>query len=103
LLHVPGSIPALVTPFTETGAVDEKACRHVGGRSPRFERLVPVGTDESPTLSHAGTGVVELCVEVANKRVPVIAAPDQQYQGGVELAQHAEKVSAPRCSSSRLL
>ena len=51
-----GSLPALITPFTEDGAVDEDGfARHVermikagsGG-------LVPVGTTgESPTLTHA--------------------------------------------------
>ncbi|MFN6943073.1 MAG: dihydrodipicolinate synthase family protein, partial [Parvibaculum sp.] len=66
-----GSIPALVTPFTEEGAVDEQAfAAHVEWQiSEGSSGLVPVGTTgESPTLSHAEhKRVVELCVEVANK------------------------------------
>lgn len=94
-----GSIPALVTPFTETGAVDEKAfAAHVEWQiAEGSSGLVPVGTTgESPTLSHAEhKRVVELCVEVANKRVPVIAgAGSNNTKEAIELAQHAEKVGA---------
>lgn len=94
-----GSIPALVTPFTEAGAVDEKAfAAHVEWQiAEGSSGLVPVGTTgESPTLSHAEhKRVVELCVEVANKRVPVIAgAGSNNTKEAIELAQHAEKVGA---------
>lgn len=94
-----GSIPALVTPFAETGAVDEKAfAAHVEWQiAEGSSGLVPVGTTgESPTLSHAEhKRVVELCVEVANKRVPVIAgAGSNNTKEAIELAQHAEKVGA---------
>jgi 4-hydroxy-tetrahydrodipicolinate synthase len=94
-----GSIPALVTPFTETGAVDEKAfAAHVDWViSEGSHGVVPVGTTgESPTLSHAEhKRVVELCIEVAAKRVPVIAgAGSNNTREAVELAQHAEKVGA---------
>jgi len=71
-----GSIVALVTPF-RNGAVDEKAFQEfvdwqVGQGT---NGLVPCGTiGESPTLSHAEHDrVVELCVEAAGRRVPVIA------------------------------
>ncbi|QGG89950.1 4-hydroxy-tetrahydrodipicolinate synthase [Agrobacterium sp. MA01] len=94
-----GSIPALVTPFTEEGAVDEQAfAAHVEWQiSEGSSGLVPVGTTgESPTLSHAEhKRVVELCVEVANKRVPVIAgAGSNNTLEAIELAQHAEAVGA---------
>lgn len=94
-----GSIPALVTPFTEEGAVDEQAfAAHVEWQiSEGSSGLVPVGTTgESPTLSHAEhKRVVELCVEVANKRVPVIAgAGSNNTVEAIELAQHAEAVGA---------
>ena len=94
-----GSIPALVTPFTESGAVDEASfAAHVEWQiSEGSHGLVPVGTTgESPTLSHAEhKRVVELCIEVANKRVPVIAgAGSNNTREAVELAQHAEKVGA---------
>lgn len=94
-----GSIPALVTPFTTEGAVDEQAfAAHVEWQiSEGSSGLVPVGTTgESPTLSHAEhKRVVELCVEVAAKRVPVIAgAGSNNTLEAIELAQHAESVGA---------
>ena len=93
------SITALVTPFTEDGSVDEKAFSEFiewqieQGTS----GLVPVGTTgESPTLSHEEhKRVVEICVEVANKRVPVMAgAGSNNTAESVEFVQHAEKVGA---------
>jgi 4-hydroxy-tetrahydrodipicolinate synthase len=94
-----GSIPALVTPFTDAGAVDEQAfAAHVEWQiSEGSSGLVPVGTTgESPTLSHdEHKRVVELCVEVAKKRVPVIAgAGSNNTLEAIELAQHAEAVGA---------
>lgn len=94
-----GSIPALLTPFTETGAVDEKAfAAHVDWViSEGSHGVVPVGTTgESPTLSHAEhKRVVEICIDVAAKRVPVIAgAGSNNTREAIELAQHAEKVGA---------
>lgn len=94
-----GSIPALVTPFTAGGAVDEKAfADHVDWVIAEGSTgLVPVGTTgESPTLSHdEHKRVVELCVEVAAKRVPVIAgAGSNNTTEAIELAQHAEQAGA---------
>ncbi|NBB53234.1 4-hydroxy-tetrahydrodipicolinate synthase [Rhizobium sp. CRIBSB] len=94
-----GSIPALVTPFTNEGAVDEQAfAAHVEWQiSEGSTGLVPVGTTgESPTLSHdEHKRVVELCVQVAAKRVPVIAgAGSNNTVEAIELAQHAEAVGA---------
>lgn len=94
-----GSIPALVTPFTAGGAVDEKAfADHVDWViAEGSSGLVPVGTTgESPTLSHdEHKRVVELCVEVAAKRVPVIAgAGSNNTTEAIELAQHAEQAGA---------
>ena len=71
-----GSIPALVTPF-RNGAVDEEAFRRLvdwqieSGSS----ALVPCGTTgESATLSRdEHHRVIEVCVEQAAGRVPVIA------------------------------
>ena len=71
-----GSIPALVTPFRD-GNVDETAFRRLvdwqieSGSS----ALVPCGTTgESATLSYdEHYRVIELCIEVAAGRVPVIA------------------------------
>lgn len=94
-----GSMPALVTPFTSEGAVDEKAfVEHVEWQiAENSSGLVPVGTTgESPTLSHAEhRRVVELCIETAAKRVPVIAgAGSNNTREAIELAMHAEKAGA---------
>ncbi len=94
-----GSIPALITPFTAEGAVDETAfAAHVEWQiAEGSSGLVPVGTTgESPTLSHdEHKRVVELCVEVAGKRVPVIAgAGSNNTNEAIELAQHAQEVGA---------
>ena len=68
---------ALVTPFTRSGSVDEAAVRRLGRRQidAGTHFLVPVGTTgESPSLSLAErTRIVELLVEEANGRVPILA------------------------------
>jgi 4-hydroxy-tetrahydrodipicolinate synthase len=72
-----GSITALITPFTADGAVDEKAFQNFvqWQIDQGTDGLVPVGTTgESPTLTHdEHKRVVELCIEVAKGKVPVIA------------------------------
>lgn len=94
-----GSIPALITPFTAQGAVDEAAfAAHVEWQIAQGSNgLVPVGTTgESPTLSHdEHKRVVELCVEIAGKRVPVIAgAGSNNTREAIELGLHAQEVGA---------
>ncbi|MCA1438915.1 4-hydroxy-tetrahydrodipicolinate synthase [Ensifer sp. IC4062] len=94
-----GSIPALVTPFTAAGSVDaDSFVAHVEWQIKEGSHgLVPVGTTgESPTLSHdEHKKVVELCVEAAAGRVPVIAgAGSNNTTEAIELAQHAEKAGA---------
>jgi 4-hydroxy-tetrahydrodipicolinate synthase len=94
-----GSMPALVTPFTDAGAVDEEAfAAHVEWQITEGSTgVVPVGTTgESPTLSHdEHKRVIEICIEVAAKRVPVIAgAGSNNTREAIELAQHAEKQGA---------
>jgi len=93
-----GSLTALVTPF-KNGALDEAAFR--GLVSWQIEQgshgLVPVGTTgESPTLSHAEHHrVVEMCIDEAKGRVPVIAgAGSNSTREAVDLAVHAEKAGA---------
>jgi 4-hydroxy-tetrahydrodipicolinate synthase len=93
-----GSITALVTPFAND-AVDEAAFQRlvewqVGEGS---HGLVPCGTTgESPTLSHKEhKRVVELTVEAAKRRVPVIAgAGSNNTIEAIELATHAERAGA---------
>ncbi|MEP0320835.1 4-hydroxy-tetrahydrodipicolinate synthase [Bauldia litoralis] len=93
-----GSITALVTPVRD-GALDEAAFR--GFVDWQIEEgshgLVPVGTTgESPTLTHAEhKRVVEICIDAAGGRVPVIAgAGSNNTAEAIELAQHAEKAGA---------
>ena len=93
-----GSIPALVTPF-KNGAIDRDAFtnlieRQIEGGS---TALVPCGTTgESATLSHAEhKEVVELCIQVAAGRVPVIAgAGSNSTREAIELIDHAKTVGA---------
>lgn len=71
-----GSIPALVTPFRD-GSVDEAAFRRLVDWqiTEGSSALVPCGTTgESATLSYdEHYRVIELCIEEAAGRVPVIA------------------------------
>ena len=94
-----GSIPALLTPFNDDGSVDYDAfATHVEWQiAEGSSGLVPVGTTgESPTLSHdEHKRVVEVCVQTAKKRVPVIAgAGSNNTVEAIELARHAEAVGA---------
>ena len=94
-----GSMPALVTPFASDGSFDEKAFRAFveWQIEEGTNGLVPVGTTgESPTLSHdEHKRVVEVTIEVAKGRVPVIAGAGSNYtHEAVDLAQHAEKAGA---------
>lgn len=91
-----GSIPALITPF-RNGIVDERAFQALVERqvSEGSHALVPCGTTgESATLSLSEhTRVVELCVEAAAGRVPVIAgAGSNSTAHAIELARHNKKV-----------
>ena len=93
-----GSICALVTPF-RNGAVDEDAFRNLVNWQIEegTHGLVPVGTTgESPTLTHEEhKRVVELCIEVADRRVPIIAgAGSNSTAEAVQLAEHAKAAGA---------
>ena len=87
---------ALVTPFTAGGAVDEPAVRRLAARQidAGVHFLVPCGTTgESPTLSRAEqVRVVELVVETAAGRVPVLAgAGGYDTQGVVDLVADMQR------------
>ena len=93
-----GSITALITPFKD-GAVDEAAMRHLVDWqiSEGTHALVPVGTTgESPTLSHdEHERTVEMVVDAAAKRVPVIAgAGSNATAEAIAFSEHAEKAGA---------
>ncbi|WP_208441436.1 4-hydroxy-tetrahydrodipicolinate synthase [Bartonella raoultii] len=94
-----GAITALITPFDDKGAIDEKAfCNFVEWQITQgIKGVSPVGTTgESPTLSHEEhKRVIELCVKQVAKRIPVVAgAGSNSTSEAVELAQHAEKAGA---------
>jgi 4-hydroxy-tetrahydrodipicolinate synthase len=68
---------ALVTPFTQDGAIDESALRNLIAWQVEsgIDFLVPCGTTgETPTLSHdEWLHVIDTTVEVVAGRVPVVA------------------------------
>ena len=93
-----GSFVALITPFRD-GEVDEQAFQSLVEWHIRegTHGLVPCGTTgESPTLSHAEhKRVVELCIEAAAGRVPVIAgAGSNSTREAIELTEHAKEAGA---------
>jgi 4-hydroxy-tetrahydrodipicolinate synthase len=93
-----GSFVALLTPF-KGGKVDEKGFQdfvdwHIKEGT---HGLVPVGTTgESPTLSHdEHHRVVDLCIEAAAGRVPVVAgAGSNSTEEAISLTRHAKKAGA---------
>jgi len=93
-----GSFTALVTPF-KNGKVDETTFeRFVEWQIAQGSNgLVPVGTTgETPTLSHEEhKRVIEICIAVAKKRVPVIAgAGSNSTAEAIELTEFAKKAGA---------
>ena len=90
---------ALVTPFSESGALDEDAIRKLARRQLEggVHFLVPCGTTgESPTLTHAEKlRVVELVLAEAGGEVPVLAgAGGYDTNATVTLAQELVKLGA---------
>jgi 4-hydroxy-tetrahydrodipicolinate synthase len=89
---------ALITPFNR-GRVDEKAFQHFVDWQIKqgTNGVVPVGTTgESPTLSHdEHMRVVELCIEAADRRVPVIAGTgSNSTDEAISLTRHAKQAGA---------
>ncbi len=94
-----GSLVALITPMRADGSIDEKAYAEFVDWQIKegTDAVVPVGTTgESPTLSHAEhKRVVEIAIEVARGRVPVIAgAGSNSTAEAIDLARHAKKAGA---------
>jgi len=93
-----GSIVALITPFKD-GNVDDEAFQklvewHIGQGT---QGLVPCGTTgESPALSHEEhMRVVEMCIETAAGRVPVIAGTGSNNTAeALMLTRHAAEMGA---------
>ena len=93
-----GSLVALITPFRD-GKVDADGFQSFveWQIAEGTHGLVPVGTTgESPTLSHEEhRRVVELCVEAARGRVPVIAGTGSNATAeAIELTAHAKAAGA---------
>ena len=93
-----GSFVAIVTPF-KNGKIDEKAYAdliefQIGEGT---QGIVPCGTTgESATLSHQEhERVVEITVEIVNKRVPVIAGTGSNSTSeAIMLTRHAKDAGA---------
>src|SRR5205085_7736315 len=103
MLKLGGAMTAMVTPFRD-GKVDEARLREQvefqisGG----IDGLVPVGTTgESPTLDFPEhERVIELTVQFAKKRVPVIAGTGANATNeALELHRFAKKAGADGCLS----
>jgi len=94
-----GSITALITPMTASGAIDEPAyAAFIDWQITRgTTAVVPAGTTgESPTLSHAEhRRIIEIAVAAAARRVPVIAgAGSNSTAEAIDLASHARQAGA---------
>jgi 4-hydroxy-tetrahydrodipicolinate synthase len=90
---------ALITPFTRDGSLDEAAVKRLARRQidGGVHFLSPCGTTgEAPTLTHRDKlRVVELVLEEANGKVPVLAgAGGYDTREAIELARDMERVGA---------
>ena len=93
-----GSIPALITPFNKS-EVDYDSFQKIIEWSIEqgSHGFVPCGTTgESPTLNHdEHKEVVEACIKIVDKRVPVIAGTGSNNTiEAIEFTKHAEKLGA---------
>ena len=93
-----GVFTALLTPF-KNGALDEVSFRSFIDFQIEsgIHGLVPVGTTgESPTVSHDEHKLaVEICVDQANRKVPVIAGTGSNNTAeAIELTNHASEKGA---------
>ncbi len=98
MTQINGAITALITPF-QNGEIAEDQYQNLVNRQIEagIHGVVPVGTTgESATLSHKEhMRLIELCVEAADKRVPVIAgAGSNATRESIELARFAQDAGA---------
>tara|TARA_Y100000590_G_scaffold10320_1_gene12733 strand:+ start:96 stop:983 length:888 start_codon:yes stop_codon:yes gene_type:complete len=93
-----GSITALITPL-KNGEIDEQSFQDFVEWQIKegSQGLVPCGTTgESPTLTHEEhERVIDLCIEVAKKRVPVIAGTgSNSTDEAIRLTEYAKNAGA---------
>ncbi|MBI5748102.1 MAG: dihydrodipicolinate synthase family protein, partial [Nitrospinae bacterium] len=93
-----GSFVAIVTPF-KNGKIDEKAYSDLIEFQIRegTQGIVPCGTTgESATLTHQEhERVIELTMEIVNKRIPVIAGTGSNSTSeAIMLTRHAKDAGA---------
>ncbi|MGR4000674.1 MAG: 4-hydroxy-tetrahydrodipicolinate synthase [Alphaproteobacteria bacterium] len=99
-MQLHGTFTAMVTPFTKNGeALDETALANFieWQINQGINGLVPCGTTgESPTLTtEEHDRVISITVEVANRRVPVIAGTGSNAtREAIQRTQHAEQSGA---------
>jgi len=92
---------ALITPF-KNDKLDEKALEKIVEHQIQngVSGIVPCGTTgESPTLSHVEHNrITEICVQIANKRIKVIAGTGSNSTSeAVMMTNHAKKAGADSC------
>src|SRR5271157_4596502 len=95
-MQLRGCGTALVTPFTQDGAVDETALRNLVAWQVEsgIDFLVPCGTTgETPTLTHdEWLHVIDVTIEVAAGRVPIMAGATSNSTH--DAAEKAKEVAA---------
>ena len=93
-----GSIPALITPFNKNSIDYDSFYKIIEWSLDQGSHgFVPCGTTgESPTLSHEEhKNVIEECIRVVDKRVPVIAGTGSNNTvEAIDFTNHAEKSGA---------
>jgi len=99
-----GIVPALVTPFTEDGRVDEGALRELLQFQLKsgVNGFFPLGTTGMGPAMEASQRkqVAEIVVEETRKRLPVIVQVGAVNPAtSLELARHAEKIGADAVAS----
>jgi 4-hydroxy-tetrahydrodipicolinate synthase len=94
-----GVYTALITPFNKDGSLDAEALKDLVEFqiAEGISGLVPVGTTgESPTVSHEeNVKVVQIVVEQAKKRVPVIAGTgSNSTQEAITMTERVKQIGA---------
>jgi dihydrodipicolinate synthase/N-acetylneuraminate lyase len=101
-MKIEGVIPALPTPFTSTGQLDEiglaKLVQHViaGGVSGLW---VLGSTSEFPSLNrNQRDRIIEICVQKAEKQIPVIVGVgDPDERALIKNSEEAQRAGASAC------